>query len=359
MLRRPTLACTRRPSTARVAVRAFVENSLRDDPERERRREGASARTDPFRRGHGGGLNSVLAPLPYVLTPRADAVWRAGLFFRLFGLLPQPFMGSPPHPRRPRGKDFIQRRCPKRSAQILAKGTDNPRVWQCSTRTRKECDRPPEPRPPMHVWSSRDCTFAARYNCVMGAWQDTCFRPIRSVHLGIVAKPIRVWLAGQRNRRSAWRALHRCIAQLSVDVNWMLDLIATYEEPDVLTSRELWDGLMHVCVRCSLIVCEQYRDRQRTASYALAGAHDFDILCANMRNSLTVIHTLAHDDSSPDALSQTVMYINRMRNHLDDAVRLRRVSPGLIRRYEKKLKPTAVEDAIGIIPIVRHKASAA
>jgi hypothetical protein len=31
------------------------------------------------------------------------------------------------------------------------------------------------------------------------------------------------------------------------------------------------------------------------------------------------------------------------------------ISPRLMRRYEKKLTPTAIEDAVGIFPIVKHK----
>ena len=64
---------------------------------------------------------------------------------------------------------------------------------------------------------------------------------------------------------------------------------------------------------------------------------------------------IAEDPRAPDALDRVIAEIEEIRKHLDGAAKLRHISTRLMRRYEKKLTPTAIEDAIGIFPIVKHK----
>jgi len=80
----------------------------------------------------------------------------------------------------------------------------------------------------------------------MEEWQRILASSATGFTLGVVSEPIRFWLTANLNQRRARLALHRCFAQISVDVKWMLDAIATYEIPEVMTAGELWNALLGV-----------------------------------------------------------------------------------------------------------------
>lgn len=189
----------------------------------------------------------------------------------------------------------------------------------------------------------------------MEEWQRILASSTSGFALGVASEPIRFWLTGKLNRRKARLALHRCFAQLSVDVNWMLDVIASYEEPNVLTPGELWNGLIVVYMQSDLTVCDYYRNSEKATYYALREVRGFNVLYSNVRRSLAALRKLAEDPNAPDALNHVIAQIRATRQHLDNAVKLKHISPRLMRHYEKALKPAAVEDALGIFPIVKHK----
>jgi len=58
-----------------------------------------------------------------------------------------------------------------------------------------------------------------------------------------------------------------------------------------------------------------------------------------------VLRKIAEDPRAPDALDRVIAQIEEIRKHLDGAAKLRHISTRLMRHYEKKLTPTAIEDA--------------
>jgi len=189
----------------------------------------------------------------------------------------------------------------------------------------------------------------------MEEWQRILASSATGFALGVVLEPIRFWLTAKLNQRKARLALHRCFAQISIDVNWMLDVIATYEEPEVMTRGELWNGLVVVYTQSDLTVCDYYRNSEKTTYYALREARGFNILYSRVGRSLRVLRKIAEDPRAPDALDRVIAEIEDIRKHLDGAAKLRHISTRLMRHYEKKLTATAIEDAVGIFPIVKHK----
>ena len=86
-------------------------------------------------------------------------------------------------------------------------------------------------------------------------------------------------------------------------------------------------------------------------SAKLGGSTSFTVVWGSLR----VLRKIAEDPRTPDALDRVIVEIEEIRKHLDGAAKLRHISTRLMRRYEKKLTPTAIEDAVGIFPIVKHK----